>query len=116
MKSRTILKNEVDALLDYRRGVEAYHRDDNWRSGILEHFRENLQRMIKIAGDNGVPILVLAPPVNLRDCPPFKSQPTGNLETTRKAECDRLRAEAVTNSDSSPRTAAHLLPTTGRKS
>ena len=69
-----ILKDEVDAILDYRNGLEAYHRDDRWRTGVIAHFACNLRRMIAIARTNGVPVILIRPPSNLRDTPPFKSQ------------------------------------------
>ena len=71
--SRPILKGEVDALLDYRGGLELYKRDDRWRRGVEEHFRSNLVRLITPAKNASVPVLFLRPPVNLKDCPPFKS-------------------------------------------
>ena len=71
--SRPILKQEVDALLDYRGGLEAYKRDDAWKQGVQEHFKANLQRLMHIAKEKSVPLLFLQPPVNLKDCPPFKS-------------------------------------------
>lgn len=72
--ARPILKEEVDALLDYRGGLQAYKRDDRLNKNVQKHFRNNIQRLIKIARAQPVPILFLQPPVNLKDCPPFKSE------------------------------------------
>ena len=62
-------------------------------SGVIQHFEENLRRMIRITNAHEVPMLVLAPPVNLKDCPPFKSEATADLAGEREAERDRLIAE-----------------------
>jgi lysophospholipase L1-like esterase len=107
--SRPILKREVDALLDYQRGLEVYHRDDAWRAGVVAHFEQNLRRMIRIADDAKVPMLVLAPPSNLKDCPPFKSEPTANLTSATVAKRDSLTAEAEGRRKIAPWETAQLL-------
>ncbi len=76
-ESRPILKEEVDALLDYRGGLEAFQRDDVLSQGIRSHFRNNIYRLISLAQAHSVPLLFLRPPVNLKDSPPFKSQAAG---------------------------------------
>ena len=70
---RQVLRAEVDALLDYRGGIRAYHRDVQWKQGVVRHYEFNLRRMIAIAARHGIPVLLVQPPSNLRDCPPFKS-------------------------------------------
>jgi hypothetical protein len=107
--SRPILKSEVDALLDYRRGLEAYRRDDEWRAGVEAHFDENLRRMIVIAGEAAVPLLMLAPPVNLKDCPPFKSESSPTITTAERARCEDLLTRANSKISSAPAGAAQLL-------
>ena len=72
--NRSLMTAEVDALLDYRDGLAAYHRDIDWQDRVIDHFRSNLLRMIRMAEDGRVPCMMLLPPSNLRDCPPFKSQ------------------------------------------
>eukprot|EP00913_Durusdinium_trenchii_P023418 g21996.t1 len=71
---RPILKKDVDALLDYNGGTKAYHRDDEWKAGVVEHFEFNVRRMIQLANHAGVPIVLVLPPSNLKDSPPFKSE------------------------------------------
>ena len=70
---RSKLKGEVDALLDYRNGLAAYHRDDAWQRGVIEHFNFNLNQMVRLCRAAHVPVVLIAPPSNLADCPPFKS-------------------------------------------
>ena len=69
---RPQLPEEVEALLDYRGGLDDYHRDDHWRQGTIAHFQANLQRMVTMCQSRGVPILLINPPYNLQDTPPFK--------------------------------------------
>ncbi|MBI3466035.1 MAG: SGNH/GDSL hydrolase family protein [Planctomycetes bacterium] len=73
-QDRSVLGPEVDAWLDYRGGLDAYHRDDEWRQAVIEHYGHNLRRMVAIARAAGVPLLLVNPVCNLRDSPPFKAQ------------------------------------------
>ncbi|MGK0186141.1 MAG: lysophospholipase L1-like esterase [Verrucomicrobiales bacterium] len=107
--SRPILKREVDALLDYQRGLEVYHRDESWRVGVVAHFKENVRRMIQIADGADVPLLVLAPPSNLKDCPPFKSEPTANLSSDGETKRDTLLSQAERRRKSAPWEVTQLL-------
>ncbi|MEM7384678.1 MAG: SGNH/GDSL hydrolase family protein [Verrucomicrobiota bacterium] len=65
---------EVDALLDYRGGLQAYFRDDEWKRGVIQHFEANVSRMVELCSDQSTPVWLLSPPVNLKDSPPFKSE------------------------------------------
>ena len=85
--SRPILKQEVDALLDYRGGLEGYQRDDTWKRRVQEHYQTNIKRIISIAKNAGAPIMFLKPPVNLKDCPPFKSDGPANESYERGQQC-----------------------------
>ena len=71
---RNVLGSDVDAFLDYRDGIEAYHRDNDWRLGVIAHFESNLERMVQLAKQHDVPIVLVRPPSNLADTPPFKSE------------------------------------------
>ena len=77
--SRDQLGADVDAFLDYRNGLAAYHRDEIWRQGVAEHFESNLERMINLARRANVPIILIHPPSNLADSPPFKSEHRSNM-------------------------------------
>ena len=68
------LKLEVDAFLDYKRGLSAYHRDPQWREGVIAHFKDNIRRIHTIIQEADLPLVVLNPPANLKDTPPFKSE------------------------------------------
>lgn len=70
----------VDALLDYREGLAAYTRNDEWQEGVIQHFQWNLVRLIQTAQRDNVPIMLMLPPSNLADTPPFKSLPSAHRD------------------------------------
>jgi lysophospholipase L1-like esterase len=91
---KTELPDEVDTILDYQRGLDEYHRDDAWRAGVVRHFEFNLRRMIGQAREAGVPVLLVDPPCNLKDCPPFKFEPSPQLDEAANARVAALWNEA----------------------
>ena len=92
--NRVVLKDEADALLDYRRGIRAYHRDEAWRAGVIDHFRRNVRGMIGTAENAGVPVFVVLPPSNLCDSPPFKSEHRRDLSDEELDEWRSLIGQA----------------------
>ncbi|MGB2822125.1 MAG: SGNH/GDSL hydrolase family protein [Phycisphaerae bacterium] len=106
---RSVLEADVDAILDYQGGLEKYHRDEQWRQGVIEHFRYNVRRMVQMAQDARVPMLLINPPCNLRDCPPFKSQHRDGLSAEQLRRWRALRREAAGQSRSDPARAVELL-------
>jgi hypothetical protein len=92
---RPILASEVDAMLDYRDGLAEYHHDDRWRRNVIEHFRYNLRRMVQIARGANVPLVLMNPVANLRDCPPFKSEHRDGLQPDELQRWERLVARAA---------------------
>ena len=68
--SKTILPGEVKAKLDFDDGLESYHRDEIWREGTIEHFGRNLQTMVRMSRRAGVPVILVNPVSNIKDCPP----------------------------------------------
>ena len=91
---RPILSGEVDAMLEYRDGLDKYHRDEKWRGDIEEHFLYNLNRMVALARKADVPLLLVNPVANLRDCPPFKNQHREGLSEEELQRWEHLIAEA----------------------
>ena len=81
---QAILGPEVDAMLDYERGIERYHRNETWRQSVEEHFRINIQNMIQTCRRAKVPMMLLSPCVNLKDTPPFKSEHQEHLNTSQR--------------------------------
>ncbi len=91
---RPLLPDEVDAMLEYRGGLEKYHRDEEWCRTVNEHFRYNLNRMVALALKADVPLLLVNPVSNLRDCPPFKNEHRDDLTEAERQRWESLIAEA----------------------
>lgn len=81
---RTTLSTEVDARLDKSSGYASYHRDDAWRAGVVEHYRQCVRAMVAACRARQVPVFLINLGTNLRDCPPFKSEHQPGL--TREQE------------------------------
>ena len=94
---RPRLPEEVDAWLDHYGGLDAYRRDPPWRAAVVEHYEFNLRRMVNQAAEANVPVILVNPVSNLKDCPPFKSEP-GELSPTAAARFQQLW-EAARNSE-----------------
>jgi tetratricopeptide (TPR) repeat protein len=93
-RRRPILPTEVEALLDYRGGLEAYHHDDVWRRGVIAHFRVSLERIVEIARQADVPLILINPVSNLLDTPPFKSEHRPDLSAADEARWESLCEQA----------------------
>jgi len=70
----TVMGPEVQTKLDLAAGLDAYRRDPTWHRSIIAHFSHNLNIMAQMAQDAGIPMILVNPVVNLKDCPPFKSE------------------------------------------
>ncbi len=97
-EDRPLLKTEVDALLDHAGGLAQYHRDEAWRRGVIAHFSHSLGRMVGMCRDAGVPLILINPVCNLRDCPPFKSEHRDDLTDGELQQWNRLREMARSQS------------------
>jgi len=107
--NQRVMKAEVDALLDYRGGLQLYHRDEQWKAEVMRHFEHNLRHMIAIARDAGVPLMMIRPPSNLCDCPPFKSQHRDGLTPAKIREWEVLIEQAKRHYRSDLQRAIQLL-------
>ncbi|MDP6467038.1 MAG: hypothetical protein QF918_04840 [Pirellulaceae bacterium] len=88
------LSLEVDALLDYRGGLDDYHRDDAWHRDVAAHYEFNLHRMVVMARQANVPLLLVNPTSNLKDCPPFKFTNLETLSPMRRSQFEQLWEQA----------------------
>lgn len=94
-RSQGSLPIEVDALLDQSDGWAKYHRDGLERDRIERQFARNLSLMTAACAERNVPLLLVSPPVNLRDCPPFKSEFDASVdEVQQQLFLDQLAAAA----------------------
>jgi tetratricopeptide (TPR) repeat protein len=92
---RQTLPTEVDTLLDYRGGLEEYHRDDAWRRGVIAQYRFNVRRMVEMARAAGVDMILCNPVCNLSDSPPFKCEHRADIAPRELAEWESTCDEAA---------------------
>jgi tetratricopeptide (TPR) repeat protein len=90
---REILGPEVDARLDWKDGLADYHRDPQWHADVIAHFDFNLRRLVAIAQEARVPLLLVTPVANL-EWEPFKSEHREGLSAAELARFDQLRQQA----------------------
>jgi tetratricopeptide (TPR) repeat protein len=84
-----ILDTEVNEILNHTIGPVDYHRDLTWRANVVNHYENNLRRMVAIARNAGAEIVFVTPASNEKDCSPFKSEHHAQLS---KSDQDRLQA------------------------
>ena len=108
-EGRPVLGPETDAMLDYEGGLQRYHRDATWRRGVIEHFRYAMGRMVRMARDAGVPLILMNPVCNLRDSPPLKSQHRDGLSPQEQRRWESLCREAESYLGADVRAARDLL-------
>lgn len=89
----TTLDAEVNARLDWRGGLDAYHRDPAWQHQCIEHFAFNIQRVIAVCRERNVPLVLVNPAANL-DWAPFKAEYRDDLTPEQIEEVERLWNEA----------------------
>lgn len=99
---RPVLTTDVDTLLDHDGGFAVYHRDDSHAASVESHFRSNLQRMVDLCRQNSVPLLMILPPSNLSDCPPFKPEFSQSLSESQRVQIAHLLKQARQMAAASP--------------
>lgn len=91
---RTRLKQEVDALLDYRGGLEEYHRGELQHDLVTDHFRHSLTAIASAARGQQIPVVFCHPACNLKDCPPFKVETDPSLSAEQQSRFSQLWTES----------------------
>lgn len=94
-QKRELLATEVEARLDYEGGLQLFVRDDAWRSHVMDHYEYNMRRMVQLAKQDEVPLILVNPVDNLRDCGPFKSLPSAETTSEEAATVERLLSEVA---------------------
>ena len=107
--NRPVLTAEVDALLDYNEGLNAYRRNNEWRRSVIDHYERNLRYLVSTARRAGVPVILMRPPSNLRNCPPFKSEHREQLTRAETKLWHELIIEAKSHCRNDPATSIRLL-------
>ena len=92
--AQPVLSTEVDVRLNHPGGLAKYHRDEKWRRDVIAHFGHGLRSMAQMAQERGVPLLLVDPACNVRDCPPFKSEHNGDLTPAELEKWNALYAQA----------------------
>lgn len=90
----TVLPVDVNARLDFEKGLEGYQRDPIQKQAIMEHFELNLRQMILMARTAQVPLMLVNPVSNLKNCPPFKCEFENCLPDEKKARLIALWNQA----------------------
>jgi len=86
--TKSLLGPEVDARLDWKGGMDEYHRDPQWQADVISHMEFNLRRMVRIAAAAKVPFIFLSPVSNLQYAP-FKSEHRADMTD---AEIEEFRS------------------------
>lgn len=94
-----VLPSEVLARLDFENGLELFQRDDQWTATVEQHYIENLHRMIELCRLQNVPILIVNPVENLRDCAPFKSEFSSNTSSETQHQLTELLSSRTNSLD-----------------
>ncbi len=89
-----LMPGEVEARLDRVGGLERYHRDDRWRTGVERHFETTLRRMVERVQAADVPLVLCVPASDLVRTPPFKVELPEGLSEQSRAELAGLWAQA----------------------
>lgn len=71
---KTILGDEVAAKNEEIGGPELYHRDPEFRAGVIRQYRQGIEKMVDIARRRGIPLILCTVPSNLSGVSPFKSE------------------------------------------
>ncbi len=98
---RTRLEREVDALLDDQGGLEKYRRDELKPKSVVASMRWNLIAMVRACKKSGVPVVLLIPTSNVRDCPPFKFELSQQTDAAAKKQIESLWARATSQAKNS---------------
>ncbi len=85
---KSILKDDVTAILDRSAGLDRYHRDEKFARGVIQHFARNIETMIYVCKRAGIPVIMVEPASNLKDFSPFKSEHRKDLTSSEKSELD----------------------------
>jgi lysophospholipase L1-like esterase len=93
-EKRPLLGPEVDARLDWKGGLDEYHRDEQWQSDVIAHFDYNLRRIVRITEGAGVPLIFMSPVSNLHFAP-FKSEHRAGMTAAQRDEFDSLVQQAA---------------------
>ncbi len=85
---KTVLNSEATAILDKSAGLDLYFRDEEFSKRVVEHFAYNMRKIISLCKNDGVPLILVEPPSNLKDFSPFKSEHYSRLTQSQQTDID----------------------------
>src|SRR5205823_6046810 len=95
------LSPQVKTRLDDRSGYASYHWDDAWHDRVAAQFEESIRTMAAGCHAARVPVILVKPGSNLRDCPPFKSEHRPNLSADDELSWNELFEKATSEESAS---------------
>lgn len=98
--TKDILPAEVDEILNHTVGPRDYHRDIDWRKGVVQHYELNLQRMVDMARQANAAMVLITPASNERNCAPFKSELDAGLNPVEQEAFWKLMRQAEDEANS----------------
>lgn len=106
--TRPLLPTEVHTRLDQPEGLRLFHRDDTHAGEVAAHYGNNVSRLIQLCRRRSLPLLIIQPPVNLSDCPPFKSEFSAKTTSKQQFAIREQLREAARLAAIDPAAAAQL--------
>ncbi|GBE15354.1 tetratricopeptide repeat protein [bacterium BMS3Abin14] len=87
---KTILPGSVNARLEEIGGYELYHRDPEFRKGVIAQYRDSIEGIIRFCRKKNIPLILCTLPSNLTGVSPFKSEHRPGLSAADLGEWNRL--------------------------
>jgi tetratricopeptide (TPR) repeat protein len=78
----TTLKDEVGATLEHIGGTELYHRDPEFRAGVIRQYQYEMNAMVQFCKEQKIPLVISTLPSNLSGVSPFKSEHALSLNSS----------------------------------
>lgn len=78
----TTLKDEVGATLEHIGGTELYHRDPEFRAGVIRQYQYEINSMSQFCKEQKIPLVISTLPSNLSGVSPFKSEHALSLDSS----------------------------------
>lgn len=109
-----LLPTEVHTRLDQPEGLSLFHRDDVHAHEVAAHYGNNVSRLIQLCRRRRLPLLIIQPPVNLCDCPPFKSEFSATTTPEQQFAIREQLGNAARLAATDPAAAAQLAETAAK--
>lgn len=93
---RTVLGAEVGVTLEEVGGPWLYHRDQDFREGVVRQYRFNIEAIARFCRKKRIPLVLCTLPSNLSGLVPFKSEHRAGLGAAERAGWDRAVEAART--------------------